>query len=312
MELYKKYRPKSLKQIVGQPETVDKLSGMMANNTIPHALLFTGPSGCGKTTLARILANHLECSEHDFKEVNCADFRGIDTVREIRSSMNQFPFSGKTRIWLIDESHKLSNDAQNAFLKLLEDTPNHVYFMLATPYPDKLIKEVKTRLSRFDVKAIADKSLINLVTIVAKKENLSISQAVLDRIVECSDCSARMALVILDQIRNFTSEESMIKAIPSIKEAEVEGIVLAKDMLYNTKTPWATVAGHIQAIEENQKTGVESLRCMLLTCAKKELLKLKGNHGRAYNIIKAFEKPFFDNGEWACFIAACYEIVVPE
>src|SRR5690606_3369465 len=107
---------------------------------IPHAMLFTGPSGCGKTTLARILRVKLRCSDNDFQEINAADFRGIDSIRSMRQQVGAAPLGGDSRIWLIDEAHSMTADAQNAFLKLLEDTPRHVYFFLATTDPQKLKK----------------------------------------------------------------------------------------------------------------------------------------------------------------------------
>ena len=99
-ELYKKHRPASFDNVIGQDEAVRSLSEFVKNNKIPHAILFTGPSGVGKTTLARILKDHLGCGDPDFQEINTADFRGIDTVREIRQRMGLAPMFGKSRVWL--------------------------------------------------------------------------------------------------------------------------------------------------------------------------------------------------------------------
>jgi len=139
------------------------LAQMVKRNKVPHTLLFSGPPGCGKTTLARILRKKLNCGKYDFSEVNCADFRGIDMVRDIRSHLQQAPISGDCRVWLIDEAHKLSNDAQNAFLKMLEDTPNHVYFFLATTNPQKLLKTIRTRCTEVVVKSLGDKNMEELI-----------------------------------------------------------------------------------------------------------------------------------------------------
>jgi len=104
MELYKKHRPKKLKGVVGNTTTVQTLKNMMERNTLPHTTLLSGPSGCGKTTLARIIARELRCNmEMDFKELNCSDFRGVDTVREITRVMGMAPIGGKVRVWLLDE-----------------------------------------------------------------------------------------------------------------------------------------------------------------------------------------------------------------
>jgi len=108
MELYKKHRPMTFKRIVGNTTVTEQLVSMTRQSQFPHASLFSGPSGCGKTTLARIMRNKLDCGDPDFAEVNCADFRGIDMVRDIRSRMNLAPMSGECRVWLIDESPRPS------------------------------------------------------------------------------------------------------------------------------------------------------------------------------------------------------------
>ncbi len=102
-EIYKRYRPKNLSQLIGQPEAVQMLEGMIKNNAIPHATLLCGPSGVGKTTTARILKKLLKCNDNDFEEINAADTRGLDTIRQIRSMMNLSPSGGQCRIYLLDE-----------------------------------------------------------------------------------------------------------------------------------------------------------------------------------------------------------------
>ena len=138
-ELYKKHRPKTLARVVGNKSTVEALRSMLEARTLPHTLLFHGPSGTGKTTLARIVKNELGCLPTDFHEHNSSDFRGIDFIRELRSKVN-LAAAGPCRVWIIDECHQLTRDAQNAALKILEDTPSHVYFFLCTTDPQKLIK----------------------------------------------------------------------------------------------------------------------------------------------------------------------------
>ena len=136
-ELYRKYRPTSFKQVVGQEEAIRTLTELGKRKAIPHAILFTGPSGVGKTTLARILQRKLKCVGNDFVEMNAANDRGVGIIRSIQNKVGLAPMLGSCRIWLMDEAHQLTSDAQSAFLKLLEDTPSHVYFMLATTDPQK-------------------------------------------------------------------------------------------------------------------------------------------------------------------------------
>jgi len=139
VELYRKYRPTKFSQVLGQREAIATLANMGKRRAVPHCLLFTGPSGVGKTTLIRILREKLGCKEHDYVEINAAEARGIDTIRDIQRRLTLSPLSGRCRVWAIDECHRLTTDAQSALLKILEDTPPTAYFMLATTEPNKLL-----------------------------------------------------------------------------------------------------------------------------------------------------------------------------
>jgi len=120
------YRPKTLKEMEGNRSTVDSLQAVLSRESdIPHAFLFSGSAGCGKTSLGRIVASELGCAPADFREIDTADFRGIDTIREIKNQARLKPLAGKVRVWLLDEFHKSTADAQNALLKILEEPPSH-------------------------------------------------------------------------------------------------------------------------------------------------------------------------------------------
>ena len=124
MSLYHEHRPETLDEMEGNESTIKALRSVLSKpkNEIPHAFLLTGESGCGKTTLARIIKTKLACSDYNYKEVDSADFRGIDTIREIRRHMKLKGLGGGIRIWLLDECHMISRDGMNALLKALEDT----------------------------------------------------------------------------------------------------------------------------------------------------------------------------------------------
>src|SRR5581483_897674 len=198
-EIYKRFRPKKLSSVIGQETAIQSLEKMLANN-FPHAVLITGPSGVGKTTIARILKDRLGCSDMDFMERNCADFRSIDDVRDIRRRNELMPIGGRCRIWLVDECHKLTNDAQNAFLKMLEDTPKHVYFFLCTTDPQKVIKTIHTRCTQIKLNALKEETLAGIVQGIIKRANLAVDEAVVDEICKVAEGSARKALVLLDQV----------------------------------------------------------------------------------------------------------------
>jgi DNA polymerase III gamma/tau subunit len=302
-ELYKIYRPKKLKDVIGQESAVSSLSKMIEKDTIPHAILLTGPSGCGKTTLARILSKKVDCGKMDLIENNCADFKGIDTIREIRSAMVSSPISGKSRVWIIDECHKLTNDAQNAFLKLLEDTPSHVYFILCTTEPNRLIKTIRNRCTEISVKSLSDKEIEKLISGVCKKEKIKLSEEVIDKIINVSEGSARKTLVVLHQIRDIKSKEEQLNAISS-SISENQGITIAR-LLFNTKTKWKEIANVLKTIENDD---AESIRWLILGYAKSVLLNGGNLSARAYQVIRVFQDNWYDCKS-AGLISGCYEII---
>lgn len=300
-ELYKKHRPSRFKHVHGQSAAVSMLEDMVKTGKIPHAILFTGPSGTGKTTLARILKDKLQCGDRDYCEVNSADFSGIDMVRGIRSRMTLSPISGKCRVWLIDESHKLSGDAQTAFLKYLEDTPTHVYFMLCTTDPGKLKKEIHTRCTEIKTCNLSSTDQEKMLKGILEKEGVELGSDVLERIVEVSDGSARKALVILQQIIGLETEEEQLEAIRS-SDSKRQAIEIARALL-NPKTKWPEMAAILKSVDEEP----ESIRHMVLSYMNNVLLG--GKQGdRAYLIITMFSGNWYDCKE-SGLTAACWEII---
>ena len=170
MSLFNKYRPTSFDEIKGNKQIISSLPELLQKDDRPHSFLIHGPTGCGKTTIGRIIANELGCVGSDFREVDSADFRGIDTIREIRKNSLFKPLEGKVRVWLIDECNKLTNDAQNALLKILEDSPPHVYFVLCTTDPQKLIPAIKGRCAQYQVAPLLERELFGLLRKIARDE----------------------------------------------------------------------------------------------------------------------------------------------
>lgn len=301
-ELYKKYRPKTLKGVVGQDGVMKSIHTMTVRKTVPHAILFTGPSGCGKTTIARILKTELGCGDGDFHEINSADFRGVETVREIRRNITLAPMSGECRIWLIDEAHKLTGDAQNSLLKMLEDTPSHVYFMLATTDPQKLIRTIHTRCTEFKLAPIPAAGLEKLILRIATKEKLKLSENVVDEIVAASENSARKALVILEQIGSLKTEEAQLQAIEASSSAKQQAIDLARALL-DPRKKWPEIAAILKGLDEDP----ESIRFLILGYCRSVLLGGGKLAERAYNIIVVFSDNFW-NSKQAGLAAACWEV----
>lgn len=301
-ELYKRYRPKSLDLVFGQDAAVVSLKRMIEKGRIPHAVLLTGPSGCGKTTVARILKKHLNCGDADFQEINAADFKGIDTVREIRRAVNLAPIDGDCRIWLIDEAHKMTNDAQNSLLKMLEDNPDHAYFILCTTDPRKLLPTILTRCSEVRLQALSDKDMEQVLARVISKEGFKVSDDVLAKIREAADGSARKALVVLEQIADLETEEEQIAAVQATS-INVEQAIALPRALINPTVQWAQVA----AILKELKDEPEGIRYLVLSYARSVLLGGGRMADRAFIIIDIFSRNFYDSKQ-AGLAAACWEV----
>lgn len=302
-ELYLKHRPKRLKDIVGQTNAVQVLETALANGGVPHALLFTGPSGTGKTTLARILKTRLRCSDGDFCEMNCADTRSIDDIRSIRSRMHLASIGGKSRIYYIDEVHGLLGPSQDAMLKMLEDTPKHVYFFLATTDPHKLKRTIRTRCTTINLQPLSNKDLIKLLNQVLEKENTKVSKEVIERIIDCADGSAREALVILNKVYQIEDEESQLENIVSSATKD-KSIELCRALIF--KKPWAKVAEILKAVEGEEP---EKLRRMILSYARTILLgNQKKFQGRAAYVIECMRDALYDSGHPG-LAACCWDIL---
>lgn len=299
-ELYKRYRPRQFKDIIGQDDAVATLQEFLKDDNLPHALLFTGSSGCGKTTLARILQKRLGCSKQDYNEINAASDRGIDTVRQIQSRMNLASLGGGCKIYYLDEAHQSSSFAQDCLLKLLEDTPDHVYFFLATTDPAKLKKTIKTRCTEIRVQPLPAKLMLELLTSVLEKEDVSVDEEVLERIIDVADGSPRKALVLLNQVYRLPSTDAQLEAVIS-SDSKRQGIDIARLLLQRGK--WAEIAGILKEIKDEPET----IRRIVLGYANSVLLGGGKMASRAFLIIQIMRDPLYDCGK-AGLTANCWEI----
>lgn len=288
-ELYKRFRPRTLGEVRGQTIITDQLEKMLTAKRLPHSLMFTGGSGVGKTTVARILARRLECSKIDFHELNCSETRGIDDIRAIGNRMSGACLGGKSRIWLIDEAHGITRDAQQALLKMIEDTPSHVYFFICTTEPAKLLKTIHTRCTEFKFKELDSSMMLVLLKEIVIKAKLSIREVVLKAIVEAAEGSARSALVILDQIQGITNEKEQFAGVAAADYKTV-AIDVAR-MLMKPNASWAEISKVIKPCTEDP----ESVRRCVLGYASAILRNGKAD-ARAAEIIEAFWENWFDVG----------------
>lgn len=301
VEYYRKHRPRKFSEVTGQKEALQSLSGMGKANQIPHFLFFTGPSGCGKTTVCRILREKLKCSERDFAEVNMAKETGIDRIRSIERQMMLSPMEGSCRIWMLDECHALSKQAQSCLLKMLEDTPSHVYFFLATTHPEKMLATIRTRATEIKFNLIEKQDMLKLLQRVIDLESLSISQDVMKKIVDYAEGSGRKALVILQQVGACDGEEAQLAAV-SKADSRSEAIDLARALI-DRKGSWAKIAVLLKKFDDD----AESARRLIIGYSASILLKGGPRAPRAFCVIDSFRENFYDSGK-AGLVAAAYEV----
>jgi DNA polymerase III gamma/tau subunit len=214
--------------------------------------------------------------------------------------MGMAPMSGKVRIWLIDEAHKLTGDAQNALLKMFEDTPSHVYFILATTDPHKLLRTIRTRATEIALKDVRAKDMEKLVRKVYEQETgADLDDEVCDRIVDRACGSPRKALVLLNQVLAKDDADAALDALNAI-ESEVDAIELARELL-SPKSTWAKLAkimNNIEGIEQQ----AEGIRRMVLAYMSSVALGNGKMSSRAVAIIDCFQDPYYDTGKrvWFC------------
>ncbi len=208
--LYRKYRPTKLSELVGQEEAVSLIGNQIEKENLGHAYLFSGPRGVGKTSLARIIALQLGCDPiFDISEIDAASHNKVDDIREMNESVNFIASSpGKKRVFILDEVHMLSNAASNAFLKTLEEPPEHIIFILATTEPERVLETIKSRTTQIVFKKITEDEIIKTLKKIAKKENITLDAEILKMIANSSDGSLRDAINLFEQTHNTFGEKA--------------------------------------------------------------------------------------------------------
>lgn len=191
--LYRKYRPQTFADVIGQDAVVKALSAVAESGNVAHAYLFAGSRGIGKTSIARIFARAIGTSANDTYEIDAASNRGIDDVRALRDAVSTLPFESQHKVYIIDEVHMLTKEAFNALLKTLEEPPKHVVFILATTEVHKLPETIVSRCQVFEFRRPTVETLKGLISEVAEKEGFSIEPAAAELLALVSEGSFRDA-----------------------------------------------------------------------------------------------------------------------
>ncbi|WP_406616085.1 DNA polymerase III subunit gamma/tau [Mycoplasmopsis hyopharyngis] len=265
--LYRKYRPASFDEVLGQDHIVLTLKNIVLNRKISHAYLFCGPRGVGKTSLARIFAGLLNCYHNkdvtklcsqcnalinqnvDIIETDAASNNGVNEIRELKEKIQHSPVMGKYKIYIIDEVHMLSKSAFNALLKTLEEPPEHAIFILATTDPQKIPLTILSRVQRFNFRRIPNKILSEQIKIVLEKEQIQSDDKTISYISKLATGGMRDALSIVDQASAYgngkiqlkelmyafgiTSNDNLIKIINWLYQGKLKEVLELFDELQN-------------------------------------------------------------------------------
>ena len=323
--LYRKYRPKSFEDVVGQEVIVQTLTNAVKNDMVSHAYLFNGPRGTGKTSIAKIYAKILNCNDLnemkacekcdsctqinnnqniDVIEIDAASNNGVDEIREIRNKIGLVPSNSKYKIYIIDEVHMLTNQAFIALLKTLEEPPKHIIFIFATTEPHKIPTAILSRCQRFDFKKIQEEKIVKRLNQIVKIEQIKITDEALKEIAFLSDGGLRDSISLLDQAISYSDDEITVQNIHdingSITKEEVRSLInyLCDKNLEECLKSIESYDANGKSMSKIVRSVIEELKNIILYCNAPnffdnddefyELIKEKTNNNLLYGYIHSF------------------------
>ncbi|MFF0062892.1 DNA polymerase III subunit gamma and tau [Streptomyces sp. NPDC005279] len=249
LALYRRYRPESFAEVIGQEHVTDPLQQALRNNRVNHAYLFSGPRGCGKTTSARILARCLNCEQGptptpcgvcqscqdlarngpgsiDVIEIDAASHGGVDDARDLREKAFFGPASSRYKIYIIDEAHMVTPQGFNALLKVVEEPPEHLKFIFATTEPEKVIGTIRSRTHHYPFRLVPPGTLREYLGEVCGKEDIPVADGVLPLVVRAGGGSVRDSMSVMDQLLAGAAEEGVTYAMATALLGYTDGSLL--------------------------------------------------------------------------------------
>ena len=217
MSLYQEIRPDNFDDIVGNSVTIGALRSMLRKSadSRPHAILFKGPYGCGKTTLARILAREFGSDASSIIKISANNTNGIETVREISANAHLIGLGGMAKTYIIDESHELTNRAQEGFLDITEDNPPYCYFIFCTTNPAAISEGIHERCTEYEVRLLRKNEIESVLKRACEKKGLNVSPDIIEAITLTCGGSARVALVSLEQVAGIDDIDKALELLVS-------------------------------------------------------------------------------------------------
>ncbi|MFF8448934.1 DNA polymerase III subunit gamma and tau [Streptomyces leeuwenhoekii] len=249
LALYRRYRPESFAEVIGQEHVTDPLQQALRNNRVNHAYLFSGPRGCGKTTSARILARCLNCEQGptptpcgecqscqdlarngpgsiDVIEIDAASHGGVDDARDLREKAFFGPARSRYKIYIIDEAHMVTSAGFNALLKVVEEPPEHLKFIFATTEPEKVIGTIRSRTHHYPFRLVPPGTLRDYLSAVCEQEKIPVEDGVLPLVVRAGAGSVRDSMSVMDQLLAGAGDEGVTYAMATALLGYTDGSLL--------------------------------------------------------------------------------------
>jgi DNA polymerase-3 subunit gamma/tau len=300
LALYRKYRPSTFGEVIGQDHVTEPLSNALTSGSIHHAYLFSGPRGCGKTSSARIMARSLNCEKGptpnpcgecqscrdlvangpgsiDVMELDAATHGLVDDARDLRDKAFFAPVQSRYKIYIIDEAHQLGPGAANALLKVVEEPPPHVLFIFATTEPDKLIATIRSRTHHYPFRLVPPAVLAEHLEGVCKQEGIAVAKGVIPLVVRASGGSVRDALSVLGQLLAGAGKEGVTYEVATALLGYTDGALLDEAIDALAARDGATLFNTVNRVVESghdprrfTQDFLERLRDLIIVGASKE------------------------------------------